>query len=191
MGLLDDLNMQMQASRRRNRSSSSGLPFELSLESTSEVEKFARRQDKDRVKQFNEDVTAWSIHTTRRLKINVRTMIKRDLLLSDSIRPNLYYDRKYAKEVNRVGFSFVREGIYIHKGAGHGQGGFKGGSEWYNIHGAKKTTIRASLMKMGQGNRQPKEWFDPIIEQEIPQLADLIADYSATLQIDATNIFID
>lgn len=190
MGLLDDLNIQMQGSRRR-RNRGGGLPFELSLESTSEVEKFTRRQDKDRVKQFNEDVTAWSIHTTRRLKINVRTMIKRDLLLSDSIRPNLYYDHKYAKEVNRVGFSFVREGIYIHKGAGHGQGGFKGGSEWYNIHGAKKTTIRASLMKMGQGNRQPKEWFDPIIEQEIPQLADLIADYSATLQIDATNIFID
>ncbi len=170
---------------------SGSLPFEISLESISEAEKFDRRQDTDRREQFNQDVRAWSILVTRKLRSSVRAMIKNDRILSNSIRPNLYYDHKYGKEVSRVGFSFVREGIYVHKGAGHGQGGFKGGSTWINARGETKSTLKTSLMKMGTGNRPPKEWFNPVIAGELSSLADLVSEYSATLQIDATNIYID
>ena len=177
--------------RKRSHFSKNNLPFELSLDSISETEKYDRRQDKEALAQFNDDVKAWAIHTTIRLKMNARMAVARNLLLSDSIRPNLYYDNKYGKEVNRVGFSFVREGIYIEKGAGRGYGGYKGGSSWYNRQGQKVSTASESLMKMGSGNRHARPWFNPIIAQELESLADIVSNYSATLQINATNIFID
>lgn len=149
-----------------------------------------RRQDKARVIQFNQSVKNWAKQTSQKLKASVRSMIDRDLLLSDSVTPRVYYDRKYAREANRIGFSFVREGIYVHKGAGKGHGGTKG-SKWYNLKGERKETQLSSLMKMGTGNRQPKEWFNPIIEGELPQLADLVTDYSASLILDTTTIYIN
>ena len=129
------------------------------------------------------------IHVTSLLRRNVRSMAKRDIALSESIHPNIYYDRKYSKEVNRVGFSFLREGIYIHKGAGRGQGGYRG-SRWTDKYGTLKATDTKSLGKLGTGNRRSVEWFNPIIERELEALADIVSDYSTDIQIDATRIFI-
>jgi hypothetical protein len=177
-------------SRRSRKLLTGGLPFELTLESLSETSKFERSRDTERVAQFNSDVQAWAIHTTSLLRSSVRMMVRRDIELSESIHPNIYYGNKYAKEANRVGFSFQREGIYIHKGAGRNQGGY-GGSKWTDKYGNLKTTNSKSYGKMGTGNRRPIEWFNPVIEKELPKLADIVAGYSADLQIDATRIFIN
>ena len=179
------LTSQLHASRR-----SSNLPFELSLESSSEVDKFQRAQDKASMKQFNKDVEDWSEKSKQALRISIKSLVKRDVSLSDSLKANLYYDRKYGSEVNRVGFSFVREGVYIHRGAGRGQGGMIGG-RWIDRHGTMKSRAADSAGLQGTGNRTPISWFDPVIEGRLPQLADIVADYSATMQINATNLFID
>ena len=199
MGAIDDLSIQMQENRkiakqnarRRKMLNLDGLPFELSLESISEADRFTRHQDRDRLKQFNQDVRQWGIGTTKALKGSVRSLITNDRRLSNSIRPNFYYDNKYGtKEIDRVGFSFEREGVYVHRGAGRGQGGWKG-SRWYNKKGELRTTNRKSFGLMGFGNRKPKEWFDPVVEGRLPQLADLVAEYSSTLFIDTSRIFIE
>ena len=179
------LTSQLHASRR-----SSNLPFELSLESSSEVDKFQRAQDKVAMKQFNKDVEDWSEKSKQALRISIKSLVKRDVSLSSSLKANLYYDRKYGSEVNRVGFSFVREGVYIHRGAGRGQGGMIGG-RWIDRHGTMKSRAADSAGLQGTGNRTPIPWFDPVIEGRLPQLADIVADYSATMQINATNLFID
>ena len=179
------LSSQMRRARR-----SAGLPFELTLESHSEADKFARSQDKDSLKKFNKDVEQWAEQTKSLLRVSIKSLVRRDVYLSDSLKTNLYYDRKYAKEVNRVGFSFAREGIYIHKGAGRGQGGLIGG-RWIDRHGVEKTRAAASAGLQGKGNRKPIEWFNPVVKSRLPQLADIIADYSLTMQIDATRIFIE
>lgn len=179
------LTSQLRASRR-----SSNLPFELSLDTISEIDKFQRAQDKASMKQFNQDVEAWSEKSKQALRVSIKSMVKRDVSLSDSLKANLYYDSKYAKEVNRVGFSFVREGVYIHRGAGRGQGGIIGG-RWIDRHGTMKSRAADSAGLQGTGNRTPIPWFDPVIEDRLPQLADIVADYSATMQINATNLFID
>lgn len=192
MGLTSKLTTQILNTRRRRSSDNlSNLPFEISIESMSESDKFVRRRDKDQVDRFNKEVVDWSKKTTQKLRISVKALMDQDLLLSKSIKPRVYYDRQYAKEANRIGFSFEREGIYMHKGAGRGQGGFKGGSSWYNNKGERKQTLTSSLMKMGSNNRQAKEWFDPIVEREVPQLADIVSDCSVSLVINATNLYID
>lgn len=196
MGYFKELSIAGQDRRRltnqiRNNSKGSGnLPFELSLESISEVEKFDRSKDKDALNKFNKDVEDWAERSKQALRTSIKAMVKRDVYLSDSLRANLYYDRKYAKEVNRIGFSFAREGIYIHKGAGRGQGGVIGG-RWIDRYGSLKYRNPASAGLQGTGNRKPIRWFDPVIERRLDELADIVTDYSATMQIDATNIFIE
>ena len=65
------------------------------------------------------------------------------------------------------------------------------GGSWIDAHGRKKTRDPASAGKMGQGNRQEIDWFDDAMEPKMAQLADIVSDYSATLQINATTLFID
>lgn len=183
-------NRKLSNKLRSARRHMNNLPFELSLESISDIEKFQRAQDKVALKKFNKDVEDWSEDTKDALRRVVKAEVKRDVYLSDSLKANLYYDRKYAKEVNRVGFSFVREGIYIHKGAGRGQGGIMG-SRWIDKHGSIKHRDPASAGLQGTGNRKPIKWFDPVVASRLPRLGRIVSDYSATMQINATNIFID
>ena len=143
---------------------------------------------KEKLKQFNDDVKAWSIDVTRQLRGNVRMLVKQDEKLSESIEPNLYLEKG---EAERIGFSFAREGVYIHKGAGRGQGGFRGGSKWTDKHGTLKRNKSAFFFKMGTGSRKPIRWFDPVIDKNLPFLADVVAEYAADMQMDATRIFVD
>lgn len=115
------LTNQIRHSRR-----SVNLPFELSLETTSEIDKYDRAQDKVAMYEFNRQVEEWSEKSKLALRSSIKSLVRRDVYLSDSLKANIYYNRQYGKEVNRVGFSFAREGVYIHKGAGRGQGGVIG-----------------------------------------------------------------
>lgn len=172
--------------------SADGLPFEISLKSISEIERYNRSKDLERVKQFNDDVKGWAIDVTKKLRVNVRMLVSEDKRLSSSIEPNIYtYKKKKDGEAERIGFSFAREGVYIHKGAGRGQGGFRGGSKWTDRYGTLKRTDPASYYKMGTGNRREIRWFDPVISANLPALANIVAEYAATMQLDASRIFID
>lgn len=179
------LTDKLRGSRR-----SGSLPFELSLETMSEIAKFERAQDKDGMREFNRNVEQWSETSKIALRGSIKSLVKRDVYLSDSLKANIYYDTRYGREVSRVGFSFAREGIYIHKGAGRGQGGVIGG-RWIDRYGNQKSRSSQSAGLQGYGNRKPILWFNPVIESRLPQLADLVSDYSATMQINAINLFID
>ena len=180
----------MRTPKRRNSliGAREGLPFEISLESTSRIARYERRQDKEKLRQFNSEVKEWMGYVIQDLKGNIALLVQKDVFLSDSLEPRIY---KSKGETERVGFSFAREGIYIHKGAGRGQGGFRGGSKWTDKYGKLKKTNPDSFYLMGTGNRHPIRWFDPIIEKNLPKLADIVADYAADMQIDASRIFID
>lgn len=186
--LIEERQHSKKLSGSFNRSGSVFVP-ELSLETMSEIAKYERAQDKEGMAKFNKDVEDWATLTKHVLRYSIKSKVKRDVYLSDSLKANMYYDKKYGKEVNKVGFSFVREGIYIHKGAGRGQGGYIGG-RWINRHGQRKQRATESAGLQGTGNRKPIEWFDPVIENRLPRLADIVADYSAMMQLNATNIFI-
>ncbi len=162
MGVMKKLSDQMRTPKRKNALLGAREGF-------SAVARYERLQDKEKLKQFNDDVKAWSIDVTRQLRSNVRMLVKQDEQLSESIEPNVYFRNG---EAERIGFSFAREGVYIHKGAGRGQGGFRGGS-------------------MGTGNRRPIRWFDPVIDKNLSFLADVVAEYAADMQMDATRIFVD
>ncbi len=175
---------------RNSRRSSEGLPFELSLDSFEGDQKALRVEDKAVTKEYNKDVTDWAKDQQSGLRRSVSQLISEDIGLSESIKERVYFNRRGGKEAQRVGFSFLREGIHIHKGAGRGQGGVIG-SSWIDRHGQKKTRAPESAGKMGSGNRQKKEWFDNVVDKRLPQLADIVGNYSATLQVNATKLYVD
>lgn len=63
---------------------------------------------------------------------------------------------------NRISYSMPRSAIFLHKGVSRGH---------------------------SKGNpRQAKEWFNPVVERNLDELADIVADGQGTLIINAINI---
>lgn len=188
--LIEERQYSKKLSASLKRNGSVFVP-ELSLETMSEIAKRERAQDKEAMKKFNKDVEDWATLTKHVLRYSIKSKVKRDVYLSDSLKANIYHDSKYGgKEVNKVGFSFAREGIYIHKGAGRGQGGYIGG-RWINRHGQRKQRAAESAGLQGTGNRKPIEWFDPVVESRLPRLFDIVLEYSAGMMIASMdNLFI-
>lgn len=182
------------AARRRadklNNTPSSAL---IRLESISETERYSIAQDADRLTAFNKEVEAWQNRIAGQLRAGIAG---RSMRIARELQPRAYTD-KYGI-INRLGFSFPRHGIYIHKGAGKGHGGFIG-SKWTYLKkvngipidtGIIRHTSSESLGRQNEGNRRAYEWFDPVIRNHISELADIVTKYFDTMIIDATRIYI-
>ena len=182
------------ARRKAEKFSSSPSSRLIQMETISEIERFNLAKDADRSTAFNKEIEQWQDSVSKQLKASIAS---RSLRIARELQPKAYTD-SYGL-INRRGFSFPRHGVYIHKGAGHGQGGFSG-SKWSylkRINGIEINTsiIRhtnpASLGKQNEGNRLAYHWFDPVIKNRLPELADICMRYFDTMIIDASKIYIE
>jgi hypothetical protein len=164
------------------------------LEAVSDVERYDVARDADRLTAYNEAVMKWQRSLAARLRATISV---KSMAIAKDLKPNTYTD-EYGI-INRLGFSFPRHGIYIHKGAGRGQGGYIG-SKWNKIKtingiavstGIIRHTNPESLGKQDEGNRHAFRWFDPIVESRLPELADIVSEHFSAMVIDATKIYID
>lgn len=181
--------------RRADKLSKSAASKLINMETVSEIERFNIAQDADRLTEFNKAVQKWQNSVAAQLRAGIAS---RSMRIARDLRPKAYTD-KYGL-INKLGFSFPRHGIYIHKGAGRSQGGTIG-SSWTklkHINGVEVSTgiIRhtnpASLnASQGEGNRTAYEWFDPVIRNRIAELDEIVTHYFDTMIIDATRIYID
>lgn len=82
--------------------------------------------------------------------------------------------RVYRKDgvVQRIGYRFERHGVFREKGVGRGAGARD-----------REATLNART------GRKPGPWFNPVLEREIPSLADRVAKNFA--EIYTANIFIN
>lgn len=169
-------------------------PRLIRIETISEIERYSIAKNAERAIAFNKEVEKWQNSVVLQIKVAIAP---RSLRIAKELKPKAYKD-KYGL-INRLGFSFPRHGVYIHKGAGHSQGGFTG-SKWSyqkRINGIMINTsiIRHtnpdSLGKQNEGNRHAYRWFDPIIKKRLPELADICTRYFDTMIIDATRIYIE
>lgn len=190
----EELRRYNAAKRRAERLAGSDSSRLIRLETVSETERFEMARDADRLTAFNKAVEKWADEVAGRLKIVISA---RSTRIPKELHPNLYTDNYGI--INRVGFSFPRHGIYIHKGAGRGQGGWIG-SKWEKLKevngvtvgtGIMRHTDPASLGKQGTGNRRAFQWFDPVIRVHIRRLEEITLQYFDTMIIDATRIYVD
>jgi hypothetical protein len=111
------------------------------METISEIERYSIAQDADRLTAFNKEIEQWQDSVSKQLKA---TIASRSLRIARELQPKAYTD-KYGL-IDRLGFSFPRHGIYIHKGAGRGQGGFSG-SKWSYLKRINGIEINTNIVR--------------------------------------------
>lgn len=183
------------AKRRANKLSGIDTSKLIRMETVSEIERFNLAQDADRLTEFNQAVQKWQNSVAAQLRAGIAS---RSMRIARDLRPKAYTD-KYGL-INRLGFTFPRHGIYIHKGAGRGQGGTIG-SNWTKLKHINGVEVSTGIIRhtnpeslnasQGEGNRRAYEWFDPVIRNRLPELDEIVIRYFDTMIIDATRIYID
>lgn len=183
------------AKRRANKLAGVNTSSLIRLETISETERFQIAQDVDRLTEFNKSVQKWQHSVATQLRAGIAS---RSMRIARDLRPTTYTD-KYGL-INKLGFTFPRHGIYIHKGAGRGQGGTIG-SNWTKLKRINGIEVSTGIVRhtnpnslnasQGEGNRQAYEWFDPVIRNRITELQEIVTHYFDTMIIDATHIFIE
>lgn len=158
------------------------------------MERYAFAQNPENIVAFNRDVEKWLKDTESKLKGRIVT---RSVYVAGNLNAKAETD-EYGI-INRIGFSFPREGIYLHHGAGRKYGGKKG-AKWRflkTVNGNKfptaemRSTNPESIGKMNSGKRHAFPWFNPVLDNELPKLADIAAEYFTNMAVNAAGIFID
>ena len=79
--------------------------------------------------------------------------------------------------ISSVSFQFERHGVFVHKGVGRG----------YESNGAG-FVVRTALNPPKKQERVAVEWFNPVLDRNIPRLADEIATINTDAAVNATNM---
>lgn len=156
-------------------------PFEIEIQGDSTIAKYNRNKDVEQVNEFNSKIQAWGMSVKAGLIQSIGQMVKVDKELSASLKNNYYNDNKPLSanwgEIDRIGFSFRPEGIYIHMGVGRGSG-----------KSAKQNTMNPA--KQNTMGRKPILWFNPVIEQHVGELSKIVEEYAEGLVINYSRIYI-
>ena len=202
MGLYKNLATDREAARRYNAAkrraeklSGADSSKLIRLETASEKERYSAAQDADLVTAYNDAVEKWQNSVIRQLQ---STIAYKSMRIARELQPRAYTD-KYGL-IDKLGFSFPRHGIYIHKGAGRGQGGYIG-SSWTKLKVINGIEVSTGIVRhtspdsingeQGTGNRTAYPWFDPVIRNRLSELMEIVTDYFDTIIIDATKIYIE
>ena len=100
---------------------------------------------------------------------------ERKLTDSFSIKKRLTYG-----SITGLSIVFERHGVFVHRGVGNG----------YKIEGGMVIRNAKSVQSMVIRDRIPHEWFNPVIQRTVPELADKLAEINADAMVNATRMTI-
>jgi len=155
--------------------------------------------------EYNQMIKRWAAMVRRKLVGNVTRMpkgktgavtrgIKRNQSRTEyKLKDNMSYrtHQDYG-QVDGVGFRFERHGVFVHKGVGRGYvmvggmvvRGFHVRSEVKNYAKGKNRSADPVLL-IGPGIRKPVEWFNPVLDKYVPELADKVVEMNADAVVNA------
>lgn len=170
-------------SGKRNWMGGERFPLDITIEGdTGLTQQFERQQDKEAVEAFNKKVRAWGKKVDVALRESISSWTNEDKELSKSLKQNYRHWGKVpqkGEEITSVGFGFEVNGVYLHLGVGRG----------YNMEGG--TRVITKKHNRTEFKRDPKPWFNPVIEQHIPELVEIVKEYCGALFINTTRIYIN
>lgn len=169
--------MSQGANRRRHGLAGTNLasiPLEIEIQNVVTRDELPQLDD-ELLAQFNSEVRQWGASVLTELRYNIPEMGIAGDELSNSLRTNF---RKNAGGINRIGFSFKPHGVYVHKGVGRG----------YQMQGG--VVVRTAKGEAKPDERQPKPWFNPVIETFVDDLNKIVSKYYATAVINTVRIYI-
>ncbi|WP_374949639.1 hypothetical protein [Mucilaginibacter sp.] len=132
------------------------------------------------VKQF------WS-ETLQAVKNRYMAMVQSTGRSGDGLDSLKGGTRKSYGEIDSMYIRFNRYLVWLHKGAGKGKGGSKG-STWTDKNGIRRRTNPASFGKMNTGSRHAEEWLNPVMDKQLPKLADIVAGFKADAAVNQIQI---
>ena len=150
------------------------------------------------LKEQNAAVTKWASMVQRRLRENTSYlsygkdgMISRpgriEKKLGESIRAST---KKSYGVIDRVTYTFERHGVFVHKGVGRGYE-MQGGMVIRTAKSEDPATRKGTWWGDDPRPRTPFEWFNPTLEQTLPELADRLAEINADAVVNATRMMIN
>ena len=126
-----------------------------------------------RLSEYNQSINRWTSTTRSKQKLFILRETSRYSGRGQNVKATT---KKYAGEASKISWDFPYYMVFVHKGAGRGYGGAKSGL-FTRANGSKGVTNASSMGKMSTGKRRAVPWFNPIVEQRFPELANLVADY--------------
>lgn len=119
-------------------------------------------EEKLNTEELNQDVKNWSKETLGKLKAMLQMLGIRDTgELLKSLKGKVGFDFGVA---NRISFGLKIQGIWVEKGVGKG----------YPIESVKGNGV--IIQAAGKKGRVPKPWFNPVLNEQLPRLADMVAE---------------
>ena len=106
--------------------------------------------------------------------------------LGDSIKS---VTKKQYGVIDRVTYTFERHGMFVHKGVGRGYG-MQGGMVVRTAKSEDPATRKTTWWGDDPRPRLPNEWFNPLLEQTLPELADKLAEINADAVLNGTRMMI-
>jgi len=132
-------------------------------------------------------VMDWSSMVISKLRANVNRMnngkrtgfvTRRDGSKEYKLSASLKTKRgKINGEISNVSFNFERHGVFVYKGVGRG-------------HGSVNSMVIKSPSDVSSNTRTPNDWFNPVINDNLPELADKLAESEADAVFNATRLII-
>jgi hypothetical protein len=178
MGYYKNLSLSNKWKPKKNRFGASDFDLEISLEGDMGLSaKYLRGQNMEALNAFNAKVQAWGSKVKESLTTSIQTLVEKDVNLSKSLKNN-YYTGKGNDEIERIGFGFRPEGVYIHLGVGKG---------YHRLSGETHRITKTNTFK----ERRPILWFNPVVEQHLEELSKIVEEYSSDLVLNYTRIFIN
>lgn len=103
-----------------------------------------------------------------------------------------YRTHQYLGQVDGVGYQFERHGVFVQKGVGRGYimvggvvvRGRRPGNEVKQYAKAQNREAN-SIILSGLVRRRPADWFNQLLDQHVPELADKVAQMNADAAVNA------
>ncbi len=94
--------------------------------------------------------------------------------MEHKLRPTLHGKVRYSHGISDgASFRFERHGVFVHKGVGRG----------YQMQGGM--VVRVAKNPPNPRQRVPVDWFNNIVKNNVPELADRVAAINADAAINA------
>lgn len=148
------------------------------------------------IEEYNKRITRWGSDLGKKIRNSIQLLTKKgkgDLLRSLRLKTAKWYG-----EVDKLSYHFKRHGIFAHKGVGRGY--YRDGSRV--VRGEKPGKVlnartmdvnhklRQVVLKSAKINRTPTEWFNPVVNENMEGLANLVTELNADRLVNATKILI-
>lgn len=139
---------------------------------------------------YNKEIRGWTAKVRNKLKYRIRALGKKGR--GDLVRSLKSKTRTDHGEIYNVSYQFERHGIFWHKGVGNGYV-MKGGRV---VRGFRPKVLRKTKKPIepvempGVLKRKPAAWFNNVLNRNMPELADMVAEMRADQAVEATRMLI-